>query len=147
MKVDRSINFISDLAGEDWRTIYAKYKLFRNSQYSINPNSGIVFCPYIPNVFDISSMYPHIIEVKEDETKMKRRSDVEHISDIRQDTDLTYTNGAFSPIAMPLVRRQFPALFANVLVGVAPINKDWKTQKKKVNNWKLNPKKQKYIHR
>ena len=37
--------------------------------------------------------------------------------------------------------------FNDVLVGVAPINKDWKTQKKKVNNWKLNPKKQKYIHR
>lgn len=78
---------------------------------------------------------------------MKRRSDIEHISDIHQDPDLTYTHGAFSPMAMPLVRRQFPALFADVLVGVAPINKDWKTQKKKVNNYKLNPKKQKYIHR
>jgi hypothetical protein len=78
---------------------------------------------------------------------MKRRSDIEHISDIYQDHDLTYTHRAFSPIAMPLVRRQFPTLFANVLVGVAPTNKDWKTQKKKVNNYKLNPKKQKYIHR
>ena len=74
MKVDRSINFISDLTGEDWRTIYIRHKLFRNSQYSINPNSGMVFCPYIPNVFDISSMYPHIIEVKVDETKIRYRT-------------------------------------------------------------------------
>lgn len=83
MKVDRNINFISDLISENWRTIYAKYKLIKNSQYGINPNykginfnpnSGIVFCPYIPNVFDISSMYPHIIEIKEDETKIRCRT-------------------------------------------------------------------------
>ena len=83
MKVDRSINFISDLTNENWRTIYAKYKLIKNSQYGIktnykgiriNPNSGIVFCPYIPNVFDISSMYPHIIKIKEDETKIRYRT-------------------------------------------------------------------------
>ena len=78
---------------------------------------------------------------------MKRKSDIEHISDIHKDPDLTYRPGAFAPMAMPLVRRQFPALFSQVLVGVTPMNKDWKTQKKKVNNWKLNPKKQKHIHR
>lgn len=82
MKVDRSINFISDLTSENWRAVYAKYKLIKNSQYGINPkykgsgnqNSGIVFCPYIPNVFDISSMYPHIIKVKENETKIRCRT-------------------------------------------------------------------------
>jgi hypothetical protein len=82
MKVDRSINFISDLTSENWRTIYVRHKLLKNSQYSINTNykgssnqnSGIVFCPYIPNVFDISSMYPHIIEIKEDETKIRYRT-------------------------------------------------------------------------
>lgn len=82
MKVDRSINFISDLTEEDWRTIYVRHKLLKNSQYGINPNykgnskqnSGIVFCPYIPNVFDISSMYPHIIKIKEDETKIRCRT-------------------------------------------------------------------------
>ena len=78
---------------------------------------------------------------------MKRKSDVEHISDIHQDPDLTYRPGAFQPMAMPLVRRQFPALFADVLVGVAPINDGWKNKKKEINKWKLNPKKQKYIHR
>lgn len=68
MKVDRSINFISDLTEEDWRTIYVRHKLL------INQNSGIVFCPYITNVFDISSMYPHIIKIKEDETKIRYRT-------------------------------------------------------------------------
>jgi hypothetical protein len=76
MKVDRSINFISDLTSENWRTVYAKYKLGINPNYKGNSkqNSGIVFCPYIPNVFDISSMYPHIIKVKEDETKIRYRT-------------------------------------------------------------------------
>ena len=78
---------------------------------------------------------------------MKRKSDIEHISDIHQDPDLTYRPGAFQPMALPLVRRQFPALFADVLVGVAPINDGWKNKKKEINKWKLNPKKQKYIHR
>ena len=72
MKVDRSINFISDLAAEDWRTIYTRHKLLYNSQ------NGIVFCPYITNVFDISSMYPHKIEVKVEvevnETKIRYRT-------------------------------------------------------------------------
>ena len=82
MKVDRSINFLSDLTEEDWRTIYVRHKLLKNSRYGINQylgnssnqNSGIVFCPYIPQMFDISSMYPHIIEVKEDETKIRCRT-------------------------------------------------------------------------
>lgn len=78
---------------------------------------------------------------------MKRKSDIEHISDIHQDPDLTYRPGAFQPMAMALVRRQFPALFADAIVGVAPINDGWKNKKKEINKWKLNPKKQKYIHR
>lgn len=31
--------------------------------------------------------------------------------------------GSFNSFAIPLVRRQFPALFANVLVGVKPAGK------------------------
>lgn len=76
---------------------------------------------------------------------MKRQSDIEHLSDIHQDPDLTFRPGTFQPMAMPLVRRQFPALFADVLVGVKPFG-DKKVDKKN-ERWKLNPKKQKYIHK
>lgn len=72
--------------------------------------------------------------------KLKRKSDIEHLSDIEQEDNLVY-NGTFSPIAMPLVRRAYPKLFAAGLVSVVP------TDPKKYNSPKLNPKKQKYIHR
>jgi hypothetical protein len=74
MKVDRSINFISDLTSENWRTVYAKYKLGINPNYKGNSkqNSGIVFCPYITSL-DLSSMYPHVIKIY-DETKIRCRT-------------------------------------------------------------------------
>ena len=44
---------------------------------------------------------------------MKRRSDVDSLSDLEQ------RNG-YAGINMPHVRRVFPQLFSNVLVGVQP---------------------------
>lgn len=72
--------------------------------------------------------------------KLKRKSDIEHLSDIEQENNLVY-NGPFGPIAMPMVRRAYPKLFSEGLVSVVP--KD----PKKYHSPKLNPRKQKYIHR
>jgi hypothetical protein len=72
--------------------------------------------------------------------KLKRKSDIEHLSDIEQEDNLVH-NGTFSPIAMPMVRRAYPKLFADVLVSVVP------QDPKKYNSPKLNPKKQKFIHK
>jgi hypothetical protein len=69
--------------------------------------------------------------------KLKRKSDIEHLSDIEQEDNLVH-NG---PIAMPMVRRAYPKLFDDVLVSVVP------QDPKKYHSPKLNPRKQKYIHR
>lgn len=69
--------------------------------------------------------------------KLKRKSDIDNLSDLeQQDASITA-----SPIALPLVRRQFPKLFSSALVGVKP-----KDPKKYIPP-KLNPLKQKYIHK
>lgn len=72
--------------------------------------------------------------------KLKRKSDIEHLSDIEPEDNII-PNGSFRPIAMPIVRRAFPKLFSDVLVGVVP------QDPKKYKSPKLNPRKQKYIHR
>lgn len=72
--------------------------------------------------------------------KIKRKSDIENLSDLEQQ-DASITASTCSSIALPLVRRQFPKLFSNVLVGVKP-----KDPKKYIPP-KLNPRKQKYIHK
>lgn len=72
--------------------------------------------------------------------KIKRKSDIENLSDLEQQ-DASITASTYSPIALPLVRRQFPILFSNVLVGVKP------QDPKKYIPPKLNPRKQKYIHK
>lgn len=72
--------------------------------------------------------------------KIKRKSDIENLSDLEQQ-DASITASTCSPIALPLVRRQFPKLFSNVLVGVKP------QDPKKYIPPKLNPRKQKYIHK
>lgn len=73
--------------------------------------------------------------------KLKRKSDIDNLSDLKQqDASISFTGGC-NQIALPLVRRQFPALFSNVLVGVKP------QDPKKYHLPKLNPRKQKYIHR
>ena len=51
--------------------------------------------------------------------KLKRKSDIEHLSDIEQEDNLVH-NGSFGTIAMPMVRRAYPKLFADVLVSVVP---------------------------
>lgn len=74
--------------------------------------------------------------------KLKRKSDIDNLSDLeQQDASISFTSRAFKPIALPLVRRQFPSLFSNALVSVVP------QDHKKYNSPKLNPRKQKYIHR
>lgn len=74
--------------------------------------------------------------------KLKRKSDIDNLSDLeQQDASLSFTNRAFKPMALPLVRRQFPSLFSSDLVGVVPKGS------KKYNSLKLNPRKQKYIYR
>lgn len=78
MKVERNINFISDIEENkinDYRNRYYSFIQNMKAGYTgkTNNNSGIVFCPYIPNVFDVSSMYPHIIKVY-DETKIRYRT-------------------------------------------------------------------------
>lgn len=73
--------------------------------------------------------------------KLKRKSDIDNLSDLeQQDASISFT-GSVNTIALTLVRRQFPSLFSNVLVSVVPKNP------KKYNPPKLNPRKQKYIHR
>lgn len=73
--------------------------------------------------------------------KIKRKSDIENLSDLEQQ-DASITASTYSrPIALPLVRRQFPKLFSNVLVGAKP------QDPKKYIPPKLNPRKQKYIHK
>ena len=72
--------------------------------------------------------------------KLKRKSDIGNLSDIKPEDNLNNI-GLFGPIAMPLVRRVFPALFSEKLISVSPAPKNaYKIPK-------LNPKKQKYIHR
>lgn len=74
--------------------------------------------------------------------KLKRKSDIENLSDLeQQDASISFTVGSFNSIALPLVRRQFPALSSSASVGVVP------QDHKKYNSPKLNPRKQKYIHR
>lgn len=74
--------------------------------------------------------------------KLKRKSYIDNLSDLeQQDASISFTGSVFAPMALPLVRRQFPKLFSSALVGVKP--KD----PKKYNPPKLNPRKQKYIHK
>jgi hypothetical protein len=73
--------------------------------------------------------------------KLKRKSDIDNLSDLKQQDDSISFIAGYNQIALPLVRRQFPALFSNVLVGVKP------QDHKKYNSPKLNPRRQKYIHR
>lgn len=72
--------------------------------------------------------------------KLKRKSNIDNLSDLEQQ-DASITGSICSSIALPLVRRQFPTLFPSALVGVKP------QDPKKYNPPKLNPRKQKYIHK
>lgn len=72
--------------------------------------------------------------------KLKRKSDIDNLSDLeKQDASISF--GSFKPIELPLVRQRFPQLFSDNLVGVVPKNT------KKYKPPKLNPRKQKYIHK
>ena len=75
--------------------------------------------------------------------KLKRKSDIDNLSDLeQQDASISFTGSVFAPMALPIVRRQFPKLYSSALVGVVK-PKD----PKKYNPPKLNPRKQKYIHK
>ena len=49
---------------------------------------------------------------------MKRRIDVEHLSDLEQQNGMP----GYTGYNMPHVRRVYPQLFSNVTVGVQPIS-------------------------
>lgn len=85
MKVDRSIDSVNEC--ELWRKYY---KFMNNSTYGFVQNmttgwtgasnnvTGIVFCPYVQQIFTPSNLYPHIIKpfnlnTEEDEIKTKIR--------------------------------------------------------------------------
>lgn len=72
--------------------------------------------------------------------KLKRKSDIDNLSDLEQQ-DASISFGSFKPIELPLVRKQFTSLFSDNLVDVVPKNT------KKYKPPKLNPRKQKYIHK
>ena len=56
--------------------------------------------------------------------KLERDDSVRKLSDLPPLQSSSQGNcGTFNSYAIPLVRRQFPALFANALVGVEPIGK------------------------
>lgn len=41
--------------------------------------------------------------------KIKRKSDIDNLSDLeQQDASISFTGSVFAPMALPLVRRQFP---------------------------------------
>lgn len=72
--------------------------------------------------------------------KLKRKSNIDNLSDLEQQ-DASISFSSFKPMELPLVRKQFPSLFSSDLVGVVPKNT------KKYKPPKLNPRKQKYIHK
>ena len=56
--------------------------------------------------------------------KLEREDSVRKLSDLPPLPSPNQGNfGSFNSYAIPLVRRQFPALFSNVLVGVKPVGK------------------------
>lgn len=85
MKIDRSIDSVNEC--EIWRKYY---QFINNSKYGFiqnittgwtgasNSGTGIVFCPYTPQIFTPSNLYPHIIKLfnlnpEENEIKTKIR--------------------------------------------------------------------------
>ena len=85
MKVDRSIDSVNEC--EPWRKLY---QFINNSSYGFVQNmttgwtgtsisgTGVVFCPYVPNIFTPSNLYPNIIKpfnlnTEKDEIKTKIR--------------------------------------------------------------------------
>ena len=69
MKVDRSINSINEC--EPWKKYY---QFINNSSYGFaqnmttgwtgtsNGGTGVVFCPYVPHIFNLNDLYPHVIK-------------------------------------------------------------------------------------
>ncbi len=56
--------------------------------------------------------------------KLEREDSIRKLSDLPPLPSFSQGNcGSFNSFAIPLVRRQFPALFSNVLVGVVPASK------------------------
>lgn len=53
--------------------------------------------------------------------KLEREDSVRKLSDLPPLPSFSSNCGTFNSYAIPLVRRQFPELFANVLVGVQPL--------------------------
>lgn len=60
MKVDRSIDSVNGCTGAS------------------NSGTGVVFCPYVPHIFNLNDLYPHVIKpfnlnTETDEIKTKIR--------------------------------------------------------------------------
>lgn len=85
MKVDRSIDSVNDC--EQWRKLY---QFMNNSSYGFVQNmttgwtgasksgTGVVFYPYVPHIFNLNDLYPHVIKpfnlnTETDEIKTKIR--------------------------------------------------------------------------
>lgn len=85
MKIDRSIDCVNEC-----EPLRKYYQFMNNSKYGFvqnmttgwtgasNSGTGIVFCPYIPQIFTPSNLYPHVIKpfnlnTEKDEIKTKIR--------------------------------------------------------------------------
>lgn len=65
MKIDRSIDTVNDC--EPWRKIHkSRYGFVQNMTTgwsgASNSKTGVIFCPYVTNIFNPSNLYPNIIK-------------------------------------------------------------------------------------